>query len=155
MNEEKLMELWGKVGFIVNLSQLVEYNIANILAFDEILKPFENNSIVDMDIYNEFARKADKLYKKLSRKTLGYGINKMLEKGIFLNDSKEYLKNVCDERNYVVHSLFKEDLQLKKLESDPTFYFEKLELLIENMNEINEILCNYLNEQKKYYKQNF
>ncbi len=115
MNEEKLMALWGKVGFILNLSQMVEYNIANILAFDEILKPFENNSIVDMDIYNEFARKADELYKELSRKTLGYGINKMFKKGIFLNNSKEYLKKVCDERNYVVHSLFKEDLHLKKI----------------------------------------
>ena len=152
MNEEKLMELWGKVGFIVNLSQMIEYNIANILAFDEILKPFEKNSIVDMDIYNEFAKKADELYEELSRKTVGYGINKMFEKDIFSNDSKEYLKKVCGERNYVVHSLFKEDLHLQKLESEPTFYFERLEWLIENMNNINDILYNYLNEQKKYYK---
>ena len=33
--EEQLVHLWGKVGFIVNLSQMVEYNLLNILAFDE------------------------------------------------------------------------------------------------------------------------
>ena len=40
--KKQLEELWGKVGFIVNLSQMIEYNLANILAFDEILREFDN-----------------------------------------------------------------------------------------------------------------
>ena len=39
--EEQLIQLWGKVGFIVNLSQMIEYNLANILAFDELLREFK------------------------------------------------------------------------------------------------------------------
>ncbi len=31
--EKQLVDLWRKVGYIVNLSQMVEYNLANILAF--------------------------------------------------------------------------------------------------------------------------
>ena len=40
--KKQLEELWGKVGFIVNLSQMIEYNLANILAFGEILREFNN-----------------------------------------------------------------------------------------------------------------
>jgi hypothetical protein len=39
--EKQLVHLWGKVGFIVNLSQMVEYNLANIVAVDEILREYE------------------------------------------------------------------------------------------------------------------
>ena len=37
---KQLKLLWQKVGLIVNLFQMVEYNLANILAFDEILREF-------------------------------------------------------------------------------------------------------------------
>ena len=50
--EEKLLRLWGKVGFIVNLSQMVEYNLANILAFDEILREFETTDSMFVFEYN-------------------------------------------------------------------------------------------------------
>ena len=29
--KQHLEELWGKVGFIVDLSQMIEYNLANIM----------------------------------------------------------------------------------------------------------------------------
>ena len=44
---KKVELLWTKVGFVVQLSQMVEYNLANILGFDEILRKLrtleENN----------------------------------------------------------------------------------------------------------------
>ena len=39
-----LTDLWGKVGFIVHLSQMVEYNLANILSADELLKEFDTDN---------------------------------------------------------------------------------------------------------------
>lgn len=39
---KKVELLWTKVGFVVQLSQMVEYNLANILGFDEILKRFDD-----------------------------------------------------------------------------------------------------------------
>ena len=50
--KKQLEELWGKVGFIVNLSQMIEYNLANILAFDEILREFNNADSMYLFEYN-------------------------------------------------------------------------------------------------------
>jgi hypothetical protein len=43
---QNLQELWGKVGFIVHLSQMVEYNLANILSADELLREFEERDSI-------------------------------------------------------------------------------------------------------------
>ena len=60
--KKQLEELWGKVGFIVNLSQMIEYNLANILAFDEILREFNNADSMYLFEYNTFVSKANNLY---------------------------------------------------------------------------------------------
>ena len=59
--KKELFHLWGKVGFIVNLSQMIEYTLANVLAFDEILREFENRDSMFVYEYNEFAERAEKL----------------------------------------------------------------------------------------------
>ena len=69
--EEQLVHLWGKVGFIVNLSQMVEYNLSNILAFDEILREFETTDSMFVIEYNEFVERANNWYKELSKRTFG------------------------------------------------------------------------------------
>ena len=33
-------KIWGSIGFAVNLSQMIEYNLANILGLNEILSAF-------------------------------------------------------------------------------------------------------------------
>ena len=60
--EKQLKELWGKVGFIINLSQMIEYNLANILAFDEILREFETTDSMFVFEYNEFTSKYKSLF---------------------------------------------------------------------------------------------
>ena len=67
---QQLKCLWEKVGVVVNLSQMVEYNFANILAFDEILREFEERDSMFVYEYNEFAKQANKWYDKLSKKSL-------------------------------------------------------------------------------------
>ena len=57
--EKELQSLWAKVGLIVNLSQMVEYNLANILAFDEILREFETTDSMFVFDYIEFV---DRVY---------------------------------------------------------------------------------------------
>ena len=64
--EKELQSLWAKVGLIVNLSQMVEYNLANILAFDEILREFETTDSMFVFEYNEFVEYANNWYKFLS-----------------------------------------------------------------------------------------
>ena len=149
--EDALIELWGKVGFIVHLSQMVEYNLANVLSADELLRKFEERDTMRIVEYNEFAKKSNKMYHKLSGKSLG-GILKRAEKIDFFNrEGLKLLQEACKKRNYVVHHLFRDDLKLKHLETDPQFYFEELETTIRLLYEINEVLLKIFKQQKQEF----
>lgn len=147
--EDKLAHLWGKVGFIVQLSQMIEYTLSNVLAFDEILREFDNRDSMCVLEYNEFAKRANDLYEKLSKKPLGAGIKKA-EK-FFNTESLDRLKAVCEGRNFVIHGLFKNDLFEKHLETDPEFYYECLGNLIDEMCVINTELNDIFASQKAEY----
>ena len=86
MNEinQNLQELWGKVGFIVHLSQMVEYNLANILSADELLREFDTDNSMRIVNYNELAQKSNEMYDKLSVIPLG-GILRQAKKVNFFN----------------------------------------------------------------------
>lgn len=62
--ENKLKRLWGKGGFIVHLSQMIEYSLANVLAFNEILCGFDNRESMYLFEYNDFAKRANDLYEE-------------------------------------------------------------------------------------------
>lgn len=150
--EKQLVDLWRKVGFIVNLSQMVEYNLANILAFDEILHEFETTDTMFVFEYNEFAKSANKWYKRLSKITFGVNLKRAKEIKFFTNESEELLSKAIDKRNYVIHSLFKDDLKNKYLETNPKYYFKELEDTIYLLNTINESLVEIFKKQKEEHK---
>ena len=154
MNEinQNLQELWGKVGFIVNLSQMVEYNLANILSADELLRGFDTDNSMRIVDYNELVQKSNEMYHKLSGIPLG-GVLKQAKKVNFFNeDGLELLEKACKKRNYVVHNLFRDDLKPRHLETDPEFYFEELENTIEILHEINEVLTKIFERQKQEFE---
>ena len=154
MNEinENLQELWGKVGFIVHLSQMVEYNLANILSADELLRGFDTDNSMRIVDYNELVQKSNEMYHKLSGISLG-GVLKQAKKVNFFNeDGLELLEKACKKRNYVVHNLFRDDLKPRHLETDPEFYFEELENTIEILHEINEVLTKIFERQKQEFE---
>lgn len=149
---QNLQELWGKVGFIVHLSQMVEYNLANILSADELLREFEERDSMCIIEYNKFAEKSNALYQTLSTKTFGAILNRAEKIKFFTEDGLKLLREACSKRNYVVHHLFRDDLNSKHLESDPQFYFEELETTIGLLHEINEVLLNIFEQQKKDFR---
>ena len=149
---QNLQELWGKVGFIVHLSQMVEYNLANILSADELLREFEERDSICIIEYNKFAEKSNALYHTLSAKTFGTILNRAEKIKFFTEDGLKLLREACSKRNYVVHHLFRDDLNSKHLESDPQFYFEELETTIGLLHEINEVLLNIFEQQKKDFR---
>lgn len=152
--ENKLEHLWGKVGFIIHLSQMIEYTLSNILAFNEILYEFNNRESMYAFEFNEFAKRASDLYEELSKKPLGFGLEKAKKAGYF-NKSQNWLEKICKERNFVVHKLFRQDLIDKHLDTNPEFYYERLENLIEEMNDINNDLNEIFAWQKNTYKSIF
>ena len=149
---QNLQELWGKVGFIIHLSQMVEYNLANILSADELLREFEERDSMCIIEYNKFAEKSNALYQTLSTKTFGAILNRAEKIKFFTEDGLKLLREACSKRNYVVHHLFRDDLHSKHLESDPQFYFEELETTIGLLHEINEVLLNIFEQQKKDFR---
>ncbi|MBR6751217.1 MAG: hypothetical protein IKM01_03100 [Clostridia bacterium] len=154
MNEinQNLQELWGKVGFIVHLSQMVEYNLANILSADELIRGFDTDNSMRIVDYNELVQKSNEMYHKLSGIPLG-GVLKQAKKVNFFNeDGLELLEKACKKRNYVVHNLFRDDLKPRHLETDPEFYFEELENTIEILHEINEVLTKIFERQKQEFE---
>lgn len=150
--KEQLVHLWGKVGFIVNLSQMVEYNLSNILAFDEILREFETTDSMFVIEYNEFVERANNWYKELSKRTFGGNFKRAKEIKFFTEESEELLSKAIEKRNFVVHRLFKEDLQKNYLETNPEFYFNELEETIYLLNSINESLVEIFRKQKQEHK---
>ena len=154
MNEinQNLQELWGKVGFIVHLSQMVEYNLANILSADELLRGIDTDNSMRIVDYNELVQKSNEMYHKLSGIPLG-GVLKQAKRVNFFNeDGIELLEKACKKRNYVVHNLFRDDLKPRHLETDPEFYFEELENTIEILHEINEVLTKIFEQQKQEFE---
>ena len=113
MNEinQNLQELWGKVGFIVHLSQMVEYNLANILSADELLREFEERDSMCIMEYNEFAEKSNKLYRTLSTKPLGVILKQVEKVRFFDEDGLDLLQEACKKRNYVVHHFYQIRIQ--------------------------------------------
>ena len=151
-NKRDLILLWEKVGFIVNLSQMLEHNLANILAFDEILREFENTDSMFVFEYNEFVERANNWYKELSKRTFGGNFRRAKEIKFFTKESEELLSKAIGKRNFVVHRLFKEDLQKNYMETNPEFYFNELEETISLLNSINESLVEIFKKQKQEHK---
>lgn len=149
--DEQYFEVLGKVGLIVHLSQLIEYNVSNILAFDDLLDKFNDNDEMYSFEYEQFKKQAEKLYKTLSSKPMGACLAKAKDVRFFTEDSDDRLRLMCDERNWAVHQLFKEDLEFRHLETDPIFYFDKLENIIDDMNAINQDLIKIFENQKQEY----
>ena len=150
--EQELLKLWEKVGLIVNLSQMVEYNLANILAFDEILREFEITDSMFVFEYNEFVERANNWYKKLSKTTFGANFKRAKEIKFFTKESEELLSKAIKKRNYVIHSLFKDDLKNKYLETNPKYYFNELEETIFLLKSINDSLVEIFKQQKEEHK---
>lgn len=149
--DEQYFEVLGKVGLIVHLSQLIEYNVANILAFDDLLDKFNDNDEMYSFEYEQFKQQAENLYKTLSSKPMGACLAKAKDVRVFTKDSDDRLRSMCDERNWAVHKLFKEDLELRHLETDPIFYFDRLENIIDDMSAINQDLIEIFENQKQKY----
>lgn len=145
---DKLYELWGKIGFIVNLSQMIEYNLTNILAMDEILREFNNRDSMTIIEFNELANKSNHWGHFLETKPLGTIIRRAKEIKFFTEDSIKTLEDVLKRRNDVVHKFFKKDLFGKHLESDPMYYFPYLEETIELFYNVNDTLCKIYKHQK-------
>lgn len=148
-------KVWGSIGFIVNLSQMIEYNLANILALNDILSAFDENESMYVFEYNELVEKTEEWYKKLDKSELGKILFQEKIKKILTEEFIKYLDEIRNDRNYFVHSFFKDDLKTKEFQNNPKQFIPRLQDLVGRMNAANEELVSIFkdlqNEVKMIY----
>ncbi len=145
-------KVWGMVGFVVNLSQMIEYNLANILALNEILVAFDKEESMFEFEYAELLKKTDEWYKKLDRFELGKLLENIKSKTDFTAEFITFLTEIKAERNYFVHNVFKEDLFTKEFQNNPKQFIPRLQELIAKMHAANDELVKIFAEMKKEVK---
>ena len=145
-------KVWGSIGFIVNLSQMIEYNLANILGLNEILSTFDEIDSMNLIDYNDLMKKTNEWYEKLTKKELGKLQGFIEEKNIFTKDFINEIDHVREKRNYFIHHIFKDDLFSKEFQNNPKQYIPRLQELVYRMNEVNNVLCKIFSMMKKEVK---
>ncbi len=152
LKKKNWKKVWGAVGFVVNLSQMIEYNIANILALDQILSAFDNQESMFVFEYKVLVDKTNSWYDKLIHQELGKVIYKSEKKKVFTDEFVKYLDDIREKRNYYIHHFFKDDLSTKKFQDSPKECLPELQELIGRMNAANEELVQIFSEMKAEVK---
>ena len=135
-----LNSLWARVGFIMQLSQMIEYNLLNILAGNKYLDGIEELSIYDFNGYDKAAKDSNDVLKYNNESTLGKLLNKAVKEGIFTDNFIKVLEKVVEKRNYYTHQFFKDQLDKNVLESNPSHYFKDMSETISLSYEVNKAL---------------
>ena len=152
MKKRYYKKVWVMVGFVVNLSQMIEYNLANILALNEILVAFDKDDSMYEFEYTELLRKTDDWYKKLDRFELGKLLENIESRTDFTKEFIDFLTDIRTERNFFVHNVFKDDLFTKAFQDNPKQYIPRLQELIVKMHAANDELIRIFAEMKKEVK---
>ena len=152
MKKRYYKKVWEMIGFVVNISQMIEYNLANILALNEILVAFDKeDSMYELE-YVELLRKTDDWYKKLDRFELGKLLENIESRTDFTKEFIDFLTDIRTERNFFVHNIFKDDLFTKAFQDNPKQYIPRLNELIAKMHAANNELIKIFAEMKKEVK---
>lgn len=106
-------EMYSRIGYIFHLIQMVEYNIANILAIEKY--EIEFNRIFELSDIEKIKTDIDLEFKELSELTFGR-LSKNVKNSNYLNGIDiSKLESFVVYRNYLAHNCFKEKLLFKKL----------------------------------------
>lgn len=152
MKKRYYKKVWERVGFVVNLSQMIEYNLANILALNDILVAFDKKESMFEFEYDELLRKTDDWYEKLDKLELGKLLENIKSKTDFTEEFITFLTDIRTERNFFVHNIFKDDLFTKAFQDNPKQYIPRLQELIAKMHDANDELVKIFADMKKEVK---
>ena len=146
------IKIYSKIGLVVHLSQMIEYNLANIFAFNEILEGFKETDSMYLYEFNKLAQKANEWYKLLNKKELGRSLKEIKGTTALEKELISRIDKIRIRRNYYIHNFFKEDLKTQRISSNPLQLMSDLEALIEEMASVNDQLCAIFNQYKAEYK---
>lgn len=145
--------LYGRVGLIVALSQMIEYSLAEIQAYHKALSIFDSTTKVEKRKFHQIVDEANALYAKSIHKSLGQNIAQAKNDGLFKENASQLaeLEDALKERNYVTHQLFKDDVNDSHIEKDTPKVLERLLHDVERLKNINDVLLIQVDTLKKDY----
>ena len=113
------IKIYSKIGLVVHLSQMIEYNLANIFAFNEILEGFKETDSMYLYEFNQLAQKANEWYELLNKKELGRSLKEIKGTTALEKELISRIDKIRIRRNYYIHNFFKEDLKTQRISSNP------------------------------------
>ena len=147
-----LSDLWARIGFIIQLSQMIEYNLLNILAGHKYLYEIDGLSIFDYEGYYNATKNSNDILKNNKISTLRKLLIKVEKENIFTDEFIKLLDEAIIKRNYYVHQFFKEQLGKNILETNPSYYFKELSETITLLNYVNKELLKIDYEYRRVAK---
>lgn len=142
-----MQEIYCLIGEIVEISQVIEYNLALTIKYNEYINFYKSKKNNDVET---FEKEVGSLHKEMSTFTLGQLIHKVKEVDIFTSASIDKLFKLLSFRNELVHNYFKVN-NFSILERFSTQYRKIIENLSENltnMQMINKKLCEIIKSQQ-------
>ncbi len=141
-------EMYCRVGHILHIIQLCEYNLANILSLEEYEQ--KKGEVLSPNDVEELKIAINGKYEKLSSCTFGK-LKKEVSGSLYLSDMNlDALKKIVDYRNYIVHRCFKEKLVNGELSSldDVDRFVNELNGFEEQVASLNEYLVSVFKQNK-------
>lgn len=143
-------EMYSRIGVIVHLSQMIEYNLANILAISKMKNRVIQEEPINEARLVEIKKECDKEYRRLNSLPLGK-IKNSISDNLYINSHlAETIENILKERNYIIHNVFKDDLfseQFKDLD-EVEKYIDELNDVEFKMRELNNQLLSVFKENR-------
>ena len=143
-------EMYSLVGVIVHVSQMLEYNLANIIAVKKMQIAVEKTESTTLIEFDGLKQKCEVEYKRINKLTLGKIIDELKKIDIFDSDKIENINEVLSQRNHIVHNVFKEDLFSKKFSDimEVDGYIDTLNGVEERIKELNDYVVEIFKQNK-------
>ena len=149
LNQEVVWrELYSRFGYIFHVVQMLEYNIANIIAIEKFKK--RANKPLSEERFINIKKRIAEEFEKLSKQTFGE-LKDKVKKSEFLKEiDYNELSEIVEYRNYLAHNCYKEKLlknELRTIESVDSFV-EELNNYECRIRELNDLVVKILESHK-------
>ncbi len=135
-------ELYSRYGYIFHTVQMIEYNIANILAIEKYASRV--NKPLSEERFERIKKAINKEFKKLLEQTFGDLKSRVRRSNYLKEVDYDELSKIVEYRNYLAHSCYKENLLKNKLNT-----IESVDAFV---SELNDYECSVVELNNKLVK---
>jgi len=115
---EKKIVLVEHIGALVINSQMMEYNLAQILVFSDLLEKLKRSEPPLFVDYIALKPLSEEYYARLDKMTLGALNQKLKKTTLFTAEMITKIDEVVEKRNFYLHHFYKEPIDETIFESD-------------------------------------